>query len=1138
MHSKADDSAEPGAPAAGGEDEAARLRHAIALLRQHQAALGADVVGRASQALQQRLDALDSPVPRLRHVSVLFVDIVDSTALLQALDAEDSHAVLDGALRRFAEAVHRHGGRVLRFMGDGLKAAFGLPEPADDDALRAVHAALAVLAQARAHGDAMRARLGARRFEVRAGLHSGPVALGVGAEDAQTLVGATVHLAARLEKHAEPGTLLVSHDSWRLTRGAFDYQPLPPLRVKGLADPVLTYRLLGERAAGQRASGRGIDGLDTVLIGRAAPLAALDAAVRGLAPGGAGRLVTVIGDAGVGKSRLRQALLQSLADPMAPSPVQLLSAQAWPETERTPWGLLRDLVLRHADLDGSEVTATALERLHEVLLPALSDPTPPGPAGSPSGPEGLAAARVQALAYAIGLLDPAQAQPTGLTGDARALRTAVQGAWLAWLRGLLHQGPLLLLLDDLHWADDGSLDLVMQAWRELAGRPLAIVALARPVLQQRRIDWPPEGPQVRRIGLDPLDVDAAEALINTLLGRMQPVPPLLRQALVERSGGNPYFIEEMVCMLIDGGAVDVSGPVWHLRGDAEAWQRLPGTLAGVLQARLAQLGPAERLALQQAAVVGPLFDDQALAAIDPVALRALPALHGLGLLVPETGGSWRFHHQLLQQAAYDSAARHDREPWHARVAAHLARLEDSPAQHVASHWERAGDVAAAVHHYRRAALGASSRMPRAELRHAARRALALAPEADPADRWALLLQEVTCSSVLDDLAAVNASIPALRALAETLDDDGCRAEAERLALSTERPLWSSPERLAVVVALAERDHRKQPGERLPRVLGIHAWSLLNKERVDEARAQAERGIRLAAEAGVPAPHQVLESAGIAAWKVGDLSAGLAHIDAVYRLAAARGDASVQIAALGNLAGMARTLGDRATWQQALDEAFRLTERSGLVFGLPLLRVRRAQLLQHDGDPAAALAELRRGLALLPPDDRWYRITMLLATGHAHLAAARMAAAGPGPLSADAITATRAEARAAFDQALVGAVDAGMRAEAHQGLVLAALAEGDSAAAATHADALLQAMADPEPGDATERPAQWLAVADARAAAQDSAATAQALASAFRELMGQAARISDPLARERFLDQVPHNRRIRREAAPAGLDRAG
>ncbi|MBL8360120.1 MAG: AAA family ATPase [Rubrivivax sp.] len=1101
-------------------DEASRLQQALALLQQHRAVLGDDVVARAAQPLQQRLAALAHPAPRLRQVSVLFVDIVESTALLQGLDAEDGHAVVDGALRRFAEAVQQHGGRVLRFMGDGLKAAFGLPEPADDDALRAVRAAQAVLSQARAHADAMRARLGTLRFAVRAGLHAGPVALGAGAEDEQTLVGATVHLAARLEQHATPGTLRVSHDIWRATRGAFDFKPLAPLRMPGVADAVLTHELMGERAPGQRLSGRGIDGLDTPLIGREAQLAALRAAVGALAPAAPGRLVTVTGEAGVGKSRLRQALLASLADGATPGALQILTAQAWPETERTPWGLLRDLLMRHAGLSGAEPPERALPRLRQVLLPVLAE-------GEASDADPPTAARAETLAYAIGLLDPAQAQATGLTGDPRTLRLAVQNASVAWLRGLLRRRPALLLLDDLHWADDGSLDLVSHWWRELAGQPLALIVLARPALLQRRPEWPlagtPEGAQVHQVELGPLDADATEALIEGLLGRLQPVPPLLRQALSQRSGGNPYFIEEMVCALIDGGALDTSGEVWRLLRGTDVLQRLPTTLAGVLQARLARLGESQRQALQQAAVVGPLFDEASLAAIDPAAPDSLAALQSLGLLWPEPGGAWRFHHQLLQQAAYDSVLKVDRERWHARVASHLAMRGDSPAHWVANHCERAGDTATAIHHYRRAALEASGRVPRTEVRHAARRALALAPEADPAARWPLQLEEALCSRALEDAEGLRASIPALRALAEALDDDGLRAEAERLALTAEGPLWHALDRMPGVIALAERAHRTQPGERLPRLLGLHAGALVHKERLGEALEVAERGIALARAAGVTAPHSALEAAGLAAWKLGDLSTGLAHLEAVRELADARGDASVQIPTLVNLAGMARTLGDRATWQQALDEAFDITARSGLTFGLPLLRVRRAQLLQHDGQPAAALAELRRALALLPPNDRWYRITNLLATGHVHLGLALAAAAEARP-------AMHAAARAAFEEALAGAVDAGMRAEARHGLVLVTLAEGDGPGAARHADALLEAMADPEPGDMTERPVQWLAVADARRAAGDAQRARAALQAAVDELMSQAARISDPAVRERFLTGVPHNRRIRQEAS--------
>lgn len=1118
-------------------DEATRLAWALELLQRHAARLGDDVVDRAGRPLRERLRALAAPsspsapplAPRLRQVSVLFVDIVGSTRLLQTLDAEDSHAVLDGALRRFAEVVHRHGGRVLRFMGDGLKAAFGLPEPADDDAVRAVRAARELLAEARAHAEAMRTRLGDLPFEVRAGLHTGPVALGAGAEEAQTLVGATVHLAARLEQHAPPGALLVSQVSWRLTRGVFDFQVQAPLQVKGVPDPVQTYRLLGERPPGQRRSAHGIDGLDVGLIGRDRPLGVLIEAVQALSPGRPGTLVTVTGEPGVGKSRLRQALLEQLTDAaaagLARAPVQVLVAQAWPETAQAPWGLLRELLLRHAGLTGDEAAPQAALQLREALMGTT-------PASDADGPDGaLTPAQALALAYAVGVVDAGQVRSAGLTTNPGALRAVVQQACLAWWRAQLRRGPVLLLIDDLHWADDGSLDLVRQWQRELADQPLSMVVLARPALMERRPDWPLAGDKVRHIELTALDVDATHSLVDALLARLRPVPAPLRMALLQRSGGNPYFIEEMVGALIDSGDLDTSGEEWRLRSGADSLLGLPATLAGTLQARVARLRDADRLALQQAAVVGPLVPGHALAAIDPAALQAMPSLVQLGLLVPVPGEAWRFHHQLLQQAAYDTVLRRDREPWHARVAAHLAARPDSPAFWVARHFEQAGDHAAAVLHYREAALGPSGRLSRPEQRLAAQRALALSPQADARWRWPLLSTITNASLLMRDLDTARSQLPQLSELAESLDDDGLRVEVERARVMADGQ-ENSPDRMAVVIQLAEQAHRRQPGERLPRLLGLYGWALLNSGRPAEARQVAERGIGLSAEAGLPPARECLESAGIAAWKLGDLSAGLARLQMVQRQSQAISDVSGEIASLGNLSNMARTLGDYDTWKAALHQAIALADSSGQTFGMPLFRAQRARWLLHDGQCEAALAEVRRALALLPPDDRWFRITALLSMGHVHLGRARAVANGAGSPGANGAHAAAccAEARAAFEAALAGSVDAGMRSEAQHGLVLTALAEGRPERAAAHADALQIEMSDPQPGDATERPAQWLAVADARRAAGDRAAAERALRAARDDLLDQAARISDEAARARFLSAVPHNRRILEQAA--------
>jgi class 3 adenylate cyclase len=248
-------SSSAGSPAAVAHtDEADRLRRAIALMQDHVDELGPEVTELVIAPLRQRLVALeardgdDVGVPRLRIVSVLFVDVVDSTALVRGLDAEDAYQVLDGALRRFAAAVHEHGGRVLRYTGDGLKTVFGMPEPADDDPVRAVRAGLEIMRHARLHAVEVNERYGLAGFALRAGIHTGPVAVGADAEDAHALVGPTLHLAACLEQNAPPGGLCISHDTWVALRGAFDVQAREPLRVNGLEAPVRSYRVQRERS--------------------------------------------------------------------------------------------------------------------------------------------------------------------------------------------------------------------------------------------------------------------------------------------------------------------------------------------------------------------------------------------------------------------------------------------------------------------------------------------------------------------------------------------------------------------------------------------------------------------------------------------------------------------------------------------------------------------------------------------------------------------------------------------------------------------------------------------------------------------------------------------------------------------------
>lgn len=260
--------------------EQARHHSAISALQAQRATLGDDVVELATSPLRTRLASLLRPAGlQHRQVTVLFADVVGSTAMAQTLQAEDTLAVLSDALRRMASIVEAHQGCVLRFTGDGLKAAFGMEEAREDDAERAVRAGLDILQSGRTQGEAAQRLHGISDFAVRVGVHTGDVALGAGVESNNTAMGAAVHIAARMEQSASPGGLRISQDTWSQVRGLFDLQPQPPLLLKGIATPMQTYLVRAALDRSVASVERGLQGISTPMVGRQAELQrGLDAA--------------------------------------------------------------------------------------------------------------------------------------------------------------------------------------------------------------------------------------------------------------------------------------------------------------------------------------------------------------------------------------------------------------------------------------------------------------------------------------------------------------------------------------------------------------------------------------------------------------------------------------------------------------------------------------------------------------------------------------------------------------------------------------------------------------------------------------------------------------------------------------------
>ncbi len=819
------------------DKEVEACRAAIAALEGQRAVLGVTVVEMACAPLRDRLAGLLRPAGlQRRQVTVLFADVVGSTAITQRLDAEETLHLLSGALRRMAALVQAHQGRVLRFTGDGVKAAFGMDEAREDDAERAVRAGLAILSAGREQAEAAQRSHGIADFAVRVGVHTGDVALGAGVEADNTAMGAAVNIAARMEQSAPAGALRISHDTWGQVRGLFALDAQPPLQVKGVDAPMLTYLVraaLGHSFAGVE---RGLQGLTSPMVGRHAELQRLLDAVARARQARHLQALTVLGDAGLGKSRLLRELIAALtatgsatapAAPVADRPVdktadltaeltgsvtavlsgcRLLTVRSQPDGMLRPWGLLRSLLATQFSVADTDSAALARDKVVAGLSPWF---------------EQHGERQAQLIGQLSGLDFGANSHVQGL--DPRSLRDQALAAFLAYLQALAAKGQALpvLIIEDLHWADDSSLDLLQHLLAHAAALPLALVMSCRPALLTRRPEW---GTADTRVQLGPLAAAQSDELAQSLLQRMGEVPAKLTELIVGQAEGNPYYMEELVRRLVDDGVITVdssrdgtrngaldsanSPARWTLHEDRLQRLRLPSTLVGLLQARLDALPASERLAARQASVIGYVFWDDALQAVDSHAAHALPALQQAAFVRLHEASDFegtaerQFDHHLLHQVTYDTLLKAERSGGHGAVARWLtARTQGRGSEFLAmtgDHAERAGETALAVDCFEHAGKEAQKRFANAVAQAWLRRAVNLLDESQPQRRVDLLTHLEEIADLVGDRPgqdALHAEVAALLArhpepvrqsrlwfgMALLADRRGDSAAAERLS---------------------------------------------------------------------------------------------------------------------------------------------------------------------------------------------------------------------------------------------------------------------------------------------------------------------------------------------------------------------
>ncbi|MEP7102531.1 MAG: tetratricopeptide repeat protein [Burkholderiales bacterium] len=670
------------------------LEATIAALEAQRALLGDAVVDSALAPLRRELAVRRNPESaapqqRLKQVSVLFVDVVGSTAMGQNLLPEDIQSVMDGALQRFTAIVEAQRGRVLQYTGDGMLAAFGAAESQEDDAERAVLAALGILEEAKQHARQALAMHRIADFNVRTGIHTGTVLLGGGVDAEGSIRGGVVNVAARMEQSAPPGGLRISEATYQQVRGMFDVAEQAPMSVKGIDVPVRNHLVVRAKPSTARLPLRGIEGVQTRLVGRERELETLIEVFGQVVSAQERRAVTLVGDAGLGKTRLLDEFRQALD--VHDTGCHLLLGRAHPRSALQPYGLLRDLIARMLQIDDADDTSAACTKLVEGIAPLHEH-------------GGEAAAHL--IGHLIGLDFAASPHVELLLQDATGLRDQAFDALTTFLQRLsiVHEKPVAVVFDDLHWADTGSLEFVERLMHAGMRMPLLVLMLTRPELIHRRGSWFDADPHHARIDLAPLDKAGSERLAESLLQRIDEVPVALRALITGSAEGNPFYMEELVKLLLDDGVIAVDAEGWRVVPDKLLRVRVPATLTGVLQVRLDALQRGERSALQHAAVIGQVFSEQALALMDSAAPAALPALQRRQLIVVRDATSidgereFSFQHNLLYQVAYDGVIKGVKQAGHAKMGAYWSeRAEVQSPQQVTS----AASRALAEAHYHR-----------------------------------------------------------------------------------------------------------------------------------------------------------------------------------------------------------------------------------------------------------------------------------------------------------------------------------------------------------------------------------------------------------------------------------------------------
>ena len=674
-----------------------------------------------------------------RNVTILFVDICDYTPLTEKLDSEDVYHLVRQFIQKLAKDVYKFEGAIDKLTGDGLMALFGAPLAHENNAELAVRSAMDMLTDVAAMSQEIEKKYG-QSLNVRIGLNSGTVI--VGGIDADlvlnyTALGNTVNLASRLENAGQPGSITVSESVYRQVKALFECNELAPLSLKGIAQPVVAYRLVGEKRI--PGSVRGIEGLHAPMIGRDTELRELLSLVDTTLLDRNGRFVLISGEAGIGKSRLVGELKANIEG----LPFLLLEGHAQVYRRSSAYAIFIDLIQSYLEVN-PDLPARELQEQLRVNLERK-----------------LGQAAEETLPFFRYLFSTQEGEESSTDPlrflEAGQLQQQIFLAIRSLLMAEMQKQPLIVVLDDLHWADEASIDLILYLFDTIKEAPLILLGASRPI-QEGRLAQLAEtaanrlADRFKRIDLDSLDEAESQLLLQKLLLTTS-LPADSIRAIVQRSGGIPFYLEEVLRTLIDDGYLVQERGAWHLEAGPDAVAaRVPESLEGLILTRYDHLNEAQRQVLQYASVIGRQF-------MLPVMMAALPSSgrrslqNILASLMEREFITFRqvgaeniylFRHGLVADAIYNTLLRQNRSEIHLRVASAIEeqyadRLE-SQIEILAYHYRKSLEKEKAFHYLLLAGQKSARTYANQEARFYFEHALELMPDVESSPEQVLGLR--------------------------------------------------------------------------------------------------------------------------------------------------------------------------------------------------------------------------------------------------------------------------------------------------------------------------------------------------------------------------------------------------------------